>query len=194
MDLNMKKEFLYQSIIDIQETIRAIDTKLGFLLIFLAIPLTNLGKIYTYIDRLYAQLNTIGWIIVYSLLIFSFVAAWIMAFLSSIMAISGIDNPASHIITEVDDFLGSFYNKGLFTFNIVDLLKNREKTRSSKSLNIIIQDLPHTEEKIIKELTFEQMKLAYIRDIKIHRQSWAFRLTIFWLFLGFIIWSLKWVG
>ncbi len=38
--------YLYNSIVDMQSTIRALDTKVGFVFVVLSIPFSNLGKIY----------------------------------------------------------------------------------------------------------------------------------------------------
>ena len=46
MDFPKKCDFLYQSISDIQQTIRAIDVKIGFMFVVLLLPLPVL-KIYT---------------------------------------------------------------------------------------------------------------------------------------------------
>jgi len=47
--------------------------------------------------------------------------------------------------------------------------------------------LPGTEDHLSRALGFEQMKLAYIRDVKFRRQSWAYTIAAVWLALGFVL-------
>lgn len=64
MDNNLedkKFDYLVASITDIQNTIKAVDTKVGFLLVFLGIPITALTKIYNVFYALFANYEFRWW-------------------------------------------------------------------------------------------------------------------------------------
>ena len=50
--------FLLASVNDIQTTIKAVDTKVGFLLVFLGLPIGGLGKIFNVLYGLFSQVNS----------------------------------------------------------------------------------------------------------------------------------------
>jgi len=47
--------------------------------------------------------------------------------------------------------------------------------------------LPANDTEMETELVFEQMKLAYIRDVKLNRLGWGLRFYLIWLALGISI-------
>lgn len=189
-EVSVKREFLYQSISDIQGIIRAIDTKFGFLLIILLFPITHIGEISRSIKSLHDKLNTnfCEWLLF--IIVILFVFSWIFAFYIAFKGIISIENPISHIRFNEHKASGTFYSGGLFSLKIRDAICNR-KIQASKTFDEHLKDLSQNDDNIFQELAFEQMKLVYIRDMKIHRQTYACFLTLFWLSLGFIIWMWK---
>jgi len=179
--------YLYQSVADIQNTIRAIDTKLGLLLLILSLPFSNLGKIHEEIETLLSQKTGLGAQALYILLSIGFGLSWIGAFGSAIRAIISIENPSRHISGVEDSDLGTFYLGGLFKVRFIDSFFNRKNLASKMSFTELFDRLPDSPDRIVKEMLYEQAKLAYIRDMKTVRQLWAFRFTFLWLLLGFLI-------
>jgi len=177
--------YLYSSIGDIQSTVRAVDTKLGLLMVFLALPVTSLGTIYEVLITLLKIHDSYVWktsVIVYLIIFFG---VWAVSFLTAFKALTSIHNPAAHI-KSLPDACGTYFCGGLFKFSFKDIVLNRKRIKSRDSFQEIFERQPNDFEKLQTELVFEQMKLAYIRDIKIFRQNWAFAFALKWLLLGFI--------
>lgn len=184
--MDKKIEFIYDSIHDIQSTIRAIDTKIATLLIVTGIPLANLEKIINYLGKfLYKVAPVLGYT-----LIFFLVLSWILSFAAALRAISAIDNPLKHIINS-ERFKGVYYSGNLYKTGFLDVFFNRDVLKTSKNVDDHYQDFPEQDIDIVKELIFEQMKLAYIRDIKICRFNFSIKATYFWFVISLIIyfWS-----
>lgn len=181
-----KIQFLYASISDIQNTIRLIDAKIGFIVVFLLIPLSKLGKITTSFICLYPVYASMWQQLLFFILLFVFAGLWFLAFLCAFKAVSSIDNPAYHI-AGYKKMKGTFFSGGLYKLNLADAVINRRSLLSTQNVNEHTAILPQDSAQLIDELTFDQMKLAYIRDIKLFRQKWAYRLTFIWLSVGFAI-------
>ncbi|MCI5168216.1 MAG: hypothetical protein D3903_19545 [Candidatus Electrothrix sp. GM3_4] len=186
---NDLKTYLYNSINDIQSTIRALDAKIGFVFVILSLPFSNLGKIYNTCSSLLTSCNRD--VILYAVFFVTFFTmSWILAFISTIRTIISIENPSDHIING-EEQLGTFYCGGLFDVGFVDSLLNRKSVKANKDVRSYTECFPSSDEDIIQELVFEQMKLAYIRDIKSIRQKWAYRFTAMWLSSGLIVYLLN---
>jgi hypothetical protein len=194
-DLKEKNEnvltFMYQSISDTQATIKSIDTKLGFILILNIIPITNVGKIYS---GLFLILSTNDGCIIQILkavIIVMCAILWLLACICTYRGIAAIDNPLSHIKAMNKQTKGTFYSGGLYNRNLIDAVFNRSSIVSEKAFAEYCKDMPSTKIEIFEELIFEKMKLAYIRDMKLIRQLWAFRFTVCWVIMGLIIYAIK---
>lgn len=186
---NKLSAFLLSSINDIQSTIRALDTKVGFLFVVLFLPYRNCNKIYSVCySFLFDKNNEI--VFLNFAIIVLFLTSWCLSFISLIRAIMSIENPSSHIVNS-SDYSGSFYCGGLFPIKFIDSLINRGSITASKDVRRYVESLPSSEDEIVNELAFEQMKLAYIRDMKFIRQRWAYKFTIIWLLSGFTIYILN---
>ncbi len=190
LETNDKANFVYQSISDIQGTIRAIDTKLYVIIVILSIPFSTIGKIVTKLSLIPKFFSPfIMECFAYVLFCF-FGLLWLISFIISFKGIIGIDNPFCHISGDNHHLKGTFYNGGLFERYFIDSLLNRTRVQSSRNINEQINILPNTKEKLIIELASEQIKLSYIRDMKQLRHYWSFRLTFYWLLLGFCLYIL----
>src|SRR5271157_127785 len=170
--------FLYQSVSDIQSTIRAIDTKLGIVLIILTLPFANMGKICDKIFPYFLATKLSFPYVCAIILVGAFAVIWILAFGAALRGIIGIDYPVKHVKLGSVTSSGAFYAGGLFTRRFIDSFINRRKLVSSKSAEDLLAALPKDLTSIGRELLCEQMKVAYIRDLKMTRQNWAFRLTV----------------
>lgn len=171
--------FLYASITDVQSAIRVNDTKAAVVMGILVLALSNSGKIYANFTKLHQAVycGPSQWQL--WTLIILFMVTWFAAFLAAMRSVMAIHNPVSHVsVTELPN--GTFYNGGLFDLGFGDVFVNRDIT-SKLSLVDYVKKFPDTIEAIKQELVFEQMKLAYIRDIKAVRLKWAYLLVIVWL-------------
>lgn len=182
----VQKSFLYASIIDIQGTIRALDQKINYLMIFLGIPFLKLGSIYHKCSDLVSIPG--GWSKWLFVPIISLMAiCWVIAIIAAIRCLTAIDNPAQHI--DGDHPRGTFFAASLFNVTLIDIFTNRSNLLATSHLAHQVEKLPKSEEEVVRELTFEQMKLVYIRTIKMQRVQCAYKFCLFWLISGGIVWT-----
>ncbi len=178
--------FLYHSISDMQSTIRSIDTKLGFILILNIIPITNIDKIYSCISQVMNTADLCALKILTILIMILCAIHWLLACICTYRGITSIDNPKTHVSRAHGHAEGSYYTGGLFSLNFVDAFFNKSSITSKKTFSEYRKDIPESNDQTLNELAFDKMKLVYIRDMKLNRQKWAFRLTAYWVMLGFI--------
>lgn len=184
MNNQHKITFLYAAIADAQNTIRAIDTKMGVLLVMLAIPLTKFGSIFGKCHALVTCQNKCVSEFA-PILIAIFAVLWFLSFWAAIRAMVGIDNPSRHIDGVKPS--GIFYSGDLFTPTFADAFLNRP-ILAKKQLQQQLDNLPASADDIEKELTFEHAKLVYIRSMKMNRMKYAFIFGTGWVFTGGSIW------
>jgi hypothetical protein len=184
--LELQLSYLYNSITDIQGVIRAIDTKLNYLLVILIIPLTKLNGIYSIAvisNKKAFSYQILGYLSVLILIIF--VLSWLFAFVLAMRGIIGIDNPVNHVSGTRPK--GTFYGGYLYKVTFLDTLINRN-IQSACKLEEHLPTIPADMDAIRKELIFEQMKLIYIRTIKMARQYYAFIFGAIWIVCGGMVW------
>lgn len=182
--MEKKIEFVINSINDIQGTIRAIDAKFfGTIALFL-LPLTEIDEISKAFKGLYDNHECLT-VLALSILI----ACWIIGILLSFIGIYSISNPSDSIknVSEAN-IKGVFYQPHQFKFNFFSQFFSG-KVKSKLTLLEIIEDIKLEDNDRFNELVFEQMKLVYIRDVKISRQKSAtvFLLLTITLLLGSVI-------
>lgn len=174
-------EFLYQSIADAQGTIRAIDTKLGFLFVVVFLPVVAIPKI----QDVHSLTEDIWWYVALSIAV---VGLWLAALFFLYRALVSIKSPALSIenleVTNGD----SFYNGELFTLNPYDAFVNK-KQKSNKTVANKVEELPTNEDELVKILMYESLKLAYIRDLKMLRSNYCMNCTFAFVFLGTLVWT-----
>ena len=182
-------EFLYQSITDIQSTIRAIDTKVTAFLAILIIPLTISNEILSRFDSFLSKDN----LHIFLGVLYGF--SWLLAILLAFRTLISISNPTPHIKdNHLASTTGKFYDPSLFSFDFFDYFINTPKTKSALSPTDQLSQLPPTpassggsnQDIIINELNFEKMKLTFIRDIKMYRSKACINITFFWFILHII--------
>jgi hypothetical protein len=159
-NIDMKIDFIKIAIADTQDTIRAIDIKVEIVLGILVLVMTG---IFTNLpDRSH----------------FCLVAA-IMSFLllsaiSVIYTLSAVNNPAKNVCvdkTKYKNICGLFYGAKYILDGKVDCDKFFFDINSKSGRDLL------------NELTFDFMKLIYIRNRKIKGQKWAFRFAIITIIL-----------
>ncbi len=183
MNYELQREFLYNAIGDSQETIHAIDSKIEMLLLFLIIPMTGLPELISQSRDLWAAHDgSISRLFIVGATV-CFVVSWLLAFFCSFRALSSISNPVAHLRIPVTA-KGTFYRGSEFPLSAVDAFMNRVSAVSKNTAEDVIAQLPDTEQAVLQELATEQLKLSYIRDIKIVRQRWAYRLAFTWLLIA----------
>lgn len=177
-----KINFIYNTILDTQATIKAIDVKLGALIAGLLLPLSFLGRIWAHINNVSSSVSpflgcTLG--LVYFIV-------WFISIFLLIKTLSAIDNPTFHIKNDCQAN-GVFYSGGLYSLKVHDLFGKRKTLKSNINITDFISNYPENDSDIVKELSFEHMKLIYIRDIKLYRLKAALISIFIWVFIGFSI-------
>lgn len=179
-----KALFMLAAVSDIQATIRAIDVKAGALLTALLLPLASLGKIWSHLTAISASFHDVVGIIFG----FLFFLLWLCVLFILVKIISPLDNPSCHV-TNTNSCTGIFYSGHLYdkVFSFADYFFNGRNICASRSTSEFLEELPLSDDLLIKELAFEQMKLVYIRDIKLFRLNMALVLAGLWLLVSVII-------
>lgn len=174
--MDSKAQFISAAIADCQATIRATDVKVGALLAGLLLPFSQISNIWEYLTQLSAMLE-------HQIVTFVFFGIWFIAICALVRTISAIDNPANHIVNE-STCKGSFYSGGLYSFGFLDSLLNRDLVKANKDVANFSQSYPDSPDDIELELSFEHMKLIYIREIKLHRLNFALKVSAIWFAFG----------
>jgi len=177
--MRSRLEFLASAVAEAQATIRALDVKLAALLVATLAPAPLLPSIALCFSGIY---KTWSGIIVGSALII-FCGTWALAVTCFAMALGAIHNPAAHVKNE-KSYSGSLFSPGLYRFAPLDAIKNRKTVISELEPSEHLQRLPSREDEIESELSFEHLKLIYIRDLKIFRLRWGYRFSALTIFLG----------
>jgi hypothetical protein len=180
--------FLYAAVEDLQGTVRAIDIKAEVLLIAMTVPLSDASGF----AGMVWNLVTGGHLIVRGLAAVAalgLILTWIAAFISTFRVLIGHHNPSDAILDH-SPAKGAFFAGHLFKFTRSDLICDR-LVKSSKTLKEHIESLPATEEAVIAELAYEQLKLAFICSRKIAMFNFAVRLTIMGVYAGMILLVLR---
>ncbi len=180
LSLSYKIEFLYKSIEDIQSTIRAIDIKAGFLFVVIFLPVTVLDKIFV-VGYTLSSMSLVYWLPIIPAVIF-----WGASLYLLFKTLLPIANPREKIKGEKPS--GIFYGANLFALSKYSDCFFNSNSESNTDVNDYVDQIPNEELDIIKELTFEKMKITYIRDIKIIRSNLLIKTTYLWLIFGVVSW------
>ncbi|WIN05610.1 MULTISPECIES: hypothetical protein [Pseudomonas] len=173
--MERKITFCYQAITDIQTTIRAIDTKIGFLMVAIFIPTAGVKEISSVYRATAAHSDCLA------ILMWITAAAWAVTLIVLFRALWSVKNPAANVTGS--DAHGVFFHSANYKMGPAACFFNYP-VKSKISLQEAITRIPSDEQGLIKELVFEKMKLEYIRDIKMRRCSMSSVLTLFWMATG----------
>jgi len=179
---NHSPEFIMQSIVDLQGTIRAIDMKLQILIATLIVPIAALECIAKAIHTLWDSClvaDSCIWDAVVVAALYLLFISWIAALFFSIRGLVAVHDPRAHVS---GDGLptGCFYAGHLFETDLRDAFCDRSALKSTETLSAFLACHPTSPEAVNRELVFEKMKLAYIRQVKLCRQKWAFGALSAW--------------
>ena len=175
--------YLYQSISDIQSTIRAIDVKLGFLFVAVFLPVVAVPQIY----QVYSGIKSIAIYDITSIVVLVF---WCLSLYFLFKSLISIKDPVSAISNFEQSEKCSFYNGDLFKLGKFELFFNNP-VESKKSISEKCQELPQDEDEIISSLMYESFKLSYIRDLKIERSAICTCCIFLSISIGSCIWCLS---
>jgi hypothetical protein len=200
------QDFLFHSISEIQNVIRAVDAKLGFLFTLILVPLSQFEKILKFckVHLLACPGNDTRF---FSAIFAVLACCWVLSLLLCILGIQAINNPSKRIRKKDGTayldcyFLGGqfyhkkgFYHGGAAHNNLLqktgDIFAVSNFAESRRYLEEYAKIITDEQCDIIKVLVSEQLKIAYIRDIKILRQTWALKLTGLWLFGGIALYTI----
>ncbi|WP_213686473.1 hypothetical protein [Acinetobacter sp. WY4] len=171
-----KLEFLNSAIQDTQQTIRAIDFKIGALLAGCIVPFPKIREIFEFLTE-----SGFFWQHALAAIIFTM---WLVIVFILLAALSAIDNPIKHI-TDHSNQKGLYFSGGLFKFNLWNLLF-RTKNFSTKTVQEYKNEIDDPTLDISQELSYEHLKLIYIRDLKIFRLRYATGLIFILILIGSI--------
>lgn len=173
--------FLAGSLADMQATIRAVDVKVAALIVCLLAPLQNVHRVFKHLSHFTEW--PIRWPAM--IVVVLFLLTWVIAFAALVRAIAAVGNPAAHI-KGAQGANGAFFLPGQFAFSRLHAIRNPRALLSRDTLADVHSNLP-LDSDVEAVLVFEQMKLAYIRDLKLFRLDWGLRLSLLWLVLGILI-------
>lgn len=174
--------YLHEALNDAQGTLRVLDAKAYITLLIFLLPFY---KVETISYFLFYTPGGLGSHIILFFLKGAVVVSWVMGVASCLSALFRIDNPRDHIRGDLPE--GTFYLGGLFQLNSTKNLTRRTSTLSRRSLNEVMGSLPKNKNEISRELTFELMKVVYIRTLKDFRVRFSFYFISAWLFFGFLL-------
>lgn len=177
-------KFLLAAVQDMQAVIRATDSKITALFFGLALPLTKLATIWSVCEKLAHRSNSFLLFII-GVAITVFAASWVLSIAAALRTLFHIDNPSKHISGERPT--GVFYSPTLFSISLWDVFFPR-RLESAVQFSEFFKSLPSSDLDIRRELTFEAMKLIYIRSVKQARASVAYLAFSIWLVSGGAIW------
>lgn len=163
-----KIDFLKSSINDIQGTIRLIDAKIIALLFIILMPITQIKLIFASIELVYSYNFFIG--LAVSLIM---IVTWISSLTFSLLTIIGVRNPKENIPNNTN-YKGLYFGDNLFKLSYKNLVANN-KAKIETSVEDYLKKFEGNDDTILfNELVYEQVKLSFIRDVKMLRQKIAF--------------------
>lgn len=181
--------FVYESISDMQATIRSTDVKIGFQFLILCSPIPIADKILPAVQTVWSNRAQLGWWPEVDLLVA--IVTWVLALWALSMSVAGISNPANKIVGEGTK--GTFFGAGLFQFGIIDAFFGF-RNKSERTVQEELTHLQQAKDNLLMELVFDRMKLIYIRDIKLRRYRTGLFLTAIWGITSIIFFVTKTAG
>ena len=183
-----KLQFLYASIADIQSTIRAIDSKVNYLLVVLFLPLTKLGAIFGKFAQLFAHHSaTVRWFAFTSSILFT--VCWLLSTMCALLTLLAIGDSKERISGERPD--STFHPSSLFDIGFLNALSLNARHAIKRDFKEHYDSIPEDKESIAEQLAVEQVKLMYIVALKGCRSRYAYGIATAWAIIGGAIWLLN---
>lgn len=185
-----KINFLITAIADAQELIRFIDTKTTVVITILS---AYIVAFFSVLDTIIANFSLYGNGFIFSL--FVFLILLILTILITVRIIKPTNNPVENIKLGDDTNIPSLqfyispndYSKGIFF-----AFCNSNKFKLSETLKGYLSELK--EKEIIASLSFELLKVSYIRNVKSDRFNtllWFLFFTTISFFITYIYFSIE---
>lgn len=170
--MHNRSEFVIAAVTEAQLTIRALDVKLAALLIAALAPIPILAPIAECFSSFYLHWENwfVGGVIVVVC------SSWGLAILCYALAIGALSSPSQHVAL-AGGVSGALYSPGIYKLSFIDALINRSNVLSEVNVLTHLTNMPSTQIAIDREMAYEHLKLIYIRDIKLLRLRWGFRLS-----------------
>lgn len=185
MNLSSHNEFLYASIEDTQQTIRAIDIKAEVLLLGMAIPLADAQGLVAGTSGLLAQ--TSGYIHMLVLMLAAIIVPlWVASFFFTLRVLQAVKLPHD-LFPHTGGATGTFFAAGLYRLKALDVLLDR-RVKPCKRLRIEKLDSPVDEQRVRAELTCQQLKVGYICARKIAMFNWSVASLMIGVGTSFVLW------
>jgi hypothetical protein len=183
--MRSRLDFLSAAVAEAQATIRALDVKLAALLVAALVPVPLLASIAECFAGIYKAWGNdfVG------ITLIVFCCAWSLSIVCFSLAIGAISSPAARVRSAAS-YTGSLFSPGLYRFTLLDALANRDAVLSQLEPSAHLQRLPSAEAEIESELSFEHLKLIYIRDIKLLRLRWGFRFAASASVIGAVLYAI----
>ncbi len=185
------REFLIESIKDIQGTIRAVDLKANTLLLTIGVVLANADRTYKIVQGLHDKVSGREWGILCVFVILPFVCTLGLSLRLAFAALAGRSHPLESI-PDKGRASGSFYSHTSDRYNFWDLVF-RGDTGREQYLEAHQNKLPKNRADETLSLAFEQLKVAIIRDLKIARVNGAIKYAQVAIVFGFILILIAWL-
>lgn len=179
--LDNKFDFLYNAINDTQATIRFTDTKSGAVIV---IVMGLIAGTVTLFEKYYSALMSLAFLpqLIATLGMAVCGICLFIALNLALQSINPVNNPNCHI--DIGDLRGSptpldYYVSGLTpSMRWEDYYWELEDSQLKKSMSEFYKDLEScSETELLKALSFEFLKLSYIKEKKVHRA----KLSIKWI-------------
>ncbi|MDV1150854.1 hypothetical protein ACSGEN_27685 [Klebsiella pneumoniae] len=124
---------------------------------------------------------------IYKLCLISICVSWLLSVVYLFLALTSISDPNKHMHGAKPS--GLFYGKGIFKIE-TENFGFKIKVTSNLTVDEVVSNLPD-QNGILKELTYEKMKITYIREIKLGYYSRSTKLMSFWLLLSTAIYLIN---
>jgi hypothetical protein len=163
------EQFLLASVNDIQATIRAIDLKANALMLTLAVLIGNFDKIGGVISALLARPHDSVFYMSVCIVVLLALAVAFSVWLA-LWALSANYDPTAHVDAPAD-MRDAFFVAQRYRFSWWSIVFHGKPHASELKPAVVEQQghVPATPEDATHQLVAEQLKLAYIRDLKMRR-------------------------
>ena len=181
----LRVNFLNASIQNTQAIIQATDVKLNILIAILLLPLTRMDQVVSYLSQ-HRPVSGLGLAVVVAIAVL-LAGAWLLALFTTLRGLVAIRDAAAHIRGQrPPQVKGCFYNADLFPHT-----RFRGVGDSIRTIDEQVRGFPNDLDSLLKELAWEQMKLTYIREVKMRRQRLAYGAAMASVLLALLLWPIS---
>ena len=172
--ITIRTDLLYNSIEDLEGTIRAVDSKISYLLVVLFLPVTQFSLVRSGIRSIFAR--SLATEIVSLSLAALAAMLWAASAYFSARALMPADAP--DVLGDEHETMSCFYPRHLFNLSARVVVLGGGKCE--RALSDHVDSLPEEEDQLVRALSCEQIKLMYIASLKSMRSRLAYLTLIAW--------------